>query len=177
MRSTNQESTWCWRRLLRVPWAAGRADQSILKEIKLHWNHGWWSWSSITLATWYRVDSLEKTLMLGKIEDKRRRKWQRLRWLCGIIDSMDMNLSKLQEIVKDREARLQFMELQRVRQDWNDLACTHTFWNLYIINICIEFILYEETLSMMNELHALLQYGRDLQEITYLKLAMCFGDV
>ena len=64
-----------------------------------------------------RADSFEKTLMLGKTEGSRRRGQERMRWLDGVTDLMDMNLSKLQEIVKDREARLQFMELQRVRQD------------------------------------------------------------
>ena len=87
---------WCWRRLLRVPWTARRSNQSILKEIspgcsleglmlKLKLQY---------LATWWRrTDSFEKTLMLGKIEGKRRRGWQRMRWLDGIIDSMDLNLS------------------------------------------------------------------------------------
>ena len=98
---------WCWRRLLRVPWTARRSNQLILKEInpeyaleglmrKLilqHFAHLMW-----------RVNSLEKTLMLGKIEGKRRREQQRMRWLGNITDSMDMNLSKLREIVKDREA-------------------------------------------------------------------------
>ena len=77
---------WCWRRLLRVPWIARKANQSILKKIVSDY-------------------SLEKTLMLGKIEGRRRRGWQRVRWLDGITDSMDLNLSKLlQEIVKDRKS-------------------------------------------------------------------------
>ena len=97
---------WCWRRLLRVPWSARRSKQSILKKINPeHSLEGrCWSWSSNTLATWYEELTYWKRLMLGKIEGRRRRGQQRLKCLDSITDSVDMSLSKLQEIVKDRGA-------------------------------------------------------------------------
>jgi len=85
-----------------------RSNQSILMEITLntHWKGWCWSWSSNILATWYEHPTRwKKTLRLGKIEGKRRRAWQRMRWLDGITDSVDMNLGKLGEMVKEREAR------------------------------------------------------------------------
>ena len=103
---TDAFELWCWRRLLRVPWTA-RSNQSILKEttLNIHWKEWCWSSSSNNFGhLMRRTDSLEKTLILGKTEGRRRRRWQRIGWLNDIIDSMEMSLSKLQEIVKDREA-------------------------------------------------------------------------
>jgi len=124
---------WCWRRLLTVPWTPRRSNQSILKEISPEYLL---EGLMLKLKLQYfgylirRTDSLEKTLMLAKIKGRRRRGWQRMRWLVGITDSKNMSLSKFQVLVMDRESHwAAVMGLQRVRHDW----ATELSWTTAVV--------------------------------------------
>ena len=160
---TDAFELWCWRRLLRVPWTARKSNQSILKispgisldgmmlKLKLqYFGHLMW-----------RVDSLEKTLMLGGIGGGRRRGWPRMRWLDGITDSMNANLSELREMVMDREAWSTVIhgvaKSQTWLSDWTELnwkvssGYSHTM-QVYSLNVSGQVLLSRSLYSSINDL-------------------------